>query len=94
MGSSGKKKTTMAKLTRERKLRERRIDKQAKKDARKHAAADDSGLSGDTLTEEDGQELAEPGTEPDTEPGAEPVAEPGAEPVAEQPIAVRAFTDA
>jgi hypothetical protein len=39
MGSSGKKKTTMAKLTRERRLRERRLDKQAKKDARKWAAA-------------------------------------------------------
>jgi hypothetical protein len=37
MASSGKKKTTMAKLTRESKLRERRLDKQAKKDARKRA---------------------------------------------------------
>jgi hypothetical protein len=35
MASSGKKKTTMAKLTRENKLRERRLDKKAKKDARK-----------------------------------------------------------
>ena len=33
------KKTTMAKLAREHKLRERRIDKQAKKDARKQAAS-------------------------------------------------------
>ncbi|HKG03703.1 MAG TPA: hypothetical protein VKB03_11000 [Conexibacter sp.] len=40
MASNGKKKTTMAKLTRETKLRERRLDKQAKKDARKRAAAD------------------------------------------------------
>jgi hypothetical protein len=39
MASAGKKKTTMAKLTRERRLRERRIDKQAKKEARKQAAA-------------------------------------------------------
>ena len=38
------KKTTMAKLNRESKLRERRIDKQAKKDARKQASADDSGM--------------------------------------------------
>jgi len=43
MGSSGKKKTTMAKMARENKLRERRLNKQAKKDARKQAAAD--GLS-------------------------------------------------
>jgi hypothetical protein len=35
------KKTTMAKLAREHKLRERRIDKQAKKDARKQAASND-----------------------------------------------------
>jgi hypothetical protein len=39
MASSGKKKTTMAKLTRESKLRERRLDKQAKKDARRNAPA-------------------------------------------------------
>jgi hypothetical protein len=39
MASSGKKKTTMAKLTRESRLRERRLDKQAKKDARKLAPA-------------------------------------------------------
>jgi hypothetical protein len=38
MSSSGKKKTTMAKLTRESKLRERRMDKQAKKNARKLAS--------------------------------------------------------
>ena len=35
MASGGKKKTTYAKLAREQKLRERRRDKQAKKDARK-----------------------------------------------------------
>lgn len=38
MASSGKKKTTFAKLARESKLRERRIEKQAKKDARKRAS--------------------------------------------------------
>jgi hypothetical protein len=37
MASSGKKKTTFAKLAREQKLRERRLDKRAKKDARKAA---------------------------------------------------------
>jgi hypothetical protein len=40
MASSGKRKTTMAKLNRERSLRERRLDKQAKKDARKQAATE------------------------------------------------------
>jgi hypothetical protein len=39
MGSNGKKKTTMAKLNRETAVRERRLRKQAKKDARKQAAA-------------------------------------------------------
>ncbi|HEY6781216.1 MAG TPA: hypothetical protein VI111_09685 [Thermoleophilaceae bacterium] len=39
MASSGKRKTTMAKLNRERGLLERRLEKQARKDARKRAAA-------------------------------------------------------
>lgn len=40
MGSNAKKKTTMAKLNREQKLRERRLDKQARKDARLREAAE------------------------------------------------------
>ena len=40
MASKGKKKTTMAKLTREAKLRDRRLEKQARKAARKLAAPD------------------------------------------------------
>jgi hypothetical protein len=47
MASSGKKKTTMAKLSRESRLRERRLDKQARKDARKRAAAGGADLPGD-----------------------------------------------
>jgi hypothetical protein len=43
MASSGKKKTTMAKLMRESRLRERRLEKQAKRDARKHAPTDGAG---------------------------------------------------
>ncbi|MDX6638448.1 MAG: hypothetical protein QOJ01_1959 [Solirubrobacterales bacterium] len=39
MASSGKRKTTMAKLNRERRLVERRQEKQSKKAARKQAAA-------------------------------------------------------
>jgi hypothetical protein len=38
--ASNQKKTTMAKRNRENALRERRLQKQAKKDARKQAAAD------------------------------------------------------
>jgi hypothetical protein len=37
MSSRGKKKTTMAKLTRESRLRERRVEKQARKEARRIA---------------------------------------------------------
>jgi hypothetical protein len=38
MSSRGKKKTTMAKLSRESKLRERRFEKEARKQARRYAA--------------------------------------------------------
>jgi hypothetical protein len=40
MGSNTKRKTTMAKLNRERRLLERRLEKQARKDARKRASAE------------------------------------------------------
>jgi polysaccharide deacetylase 2 family uncharacterized protein YibQ len=52
MASSGKKKTTMAKLNRESKLRERRLDKQARKDARKYAAAHPTEETVDILSPE------------------------------------------
>jgi hypothetical protein len=55
MATSGKKKTTMAKLTRESKLRERRLDKQAKKDARKQAPAHHPDGPGDTLNTTTGE---------------------------------------
>jgi hypothetical protein len=42
MASSGKRKTTMAKLTRESRLREKRAEKQARKTARKLAPAEES----------------------------------------------------
>jgi len=50
MASSNKRKTTMAKLNRERRLLERRLEKKAKKDARKRAAAHDPGGPSDILT--------------------------------------------
>jgi hypothetical protein len=58
MASSGKKKTTMAKLTRESRLRERRVEKKARKDARKYAAANPPSELAEGFTDE-GQELAE-----------------------------------
>jgi hypothetical protein len=53
MASTGKRKTTMAKLNRERRLRERRLEKKAKKDARKRASAQDPAHPGDMLTGDD-----------------------------------------
>ena len=58
MASSGKKKTTMAKLDRERRMRERRMDKQARNDARKYASAHPAEASDDT-PEADGSALAD-----------------------------------
>jgi hypothetical protein len=57
MASNGKKKTTMAKLNRESKLRERRQDKAARKDARKYAAANPTAEA-DTQTGEESTEDA------------------------------------
>jgi hypothetical protein len=71
MASSGKRKTTMAKLNRERKLRERRLDKQAKKDARKAASRHAPEESGDVLTGDDGQSTGTGTGQPDLEPVAE-----------------------
>jgi len=54
LASTGKRKTTMAKLNRERKLLERRHAKQAKKDARKRAAAEQDSSPSETLGANDG----------------------------------------
>jgi hypothetical protein len=43
MASSGKKKTTMAKMQRENKVRERRAQKQHRKEARKHESSSQPG---------------------------------------------------
>ncbi|MDP9224409.1 MAG: hypothetical protein M3P18_11265 [Actinomycetota bacterium] len=50
MASSSKKKTTKAKMNRETAVRERRLRKQAKKDARKQAEAGHPGGPSDTPT--------------------------------------------
>lgn len=68
MASRSKKKTTMAKLSRESRLRERRVEKAARKEARKQAAANDPAPTEDALTP-DADESADavPG-QPDVEP--------------------------
>lgn len=48
MASGAKRKTTMAKLNRERKVRERRLQKQVKKNARRQAALENPEGTGDT----------------------------------------------
>ena len=55
MGSRGKKKTTFAKLARESRLRERRLDKQAKKDARRRAAETQSAQPRDAAEPHGGE---------------------------------------
>ena len=52
MASSSKKKTTMAKLNREAKVRDKRLRKQDRKDARKQAAADNLEASVDPSPED------------------------------------------
>jgi len=66
MASSGKKKTTMAKRARENRLRERRLTKQAKKDARRRAPSDHLDPPGDALkaTTAEGAQLLDPGQAP------------------------------
>jgi hypothetical protein len=55
VASGGKRKTTMAKLNRERKLVERRQEKKARKDARKRAPAYDPDAPSDLVTETTGE---------------------------------------
>ncbi len=60
MASSGKTKTTMAKLNRERKLVERRAEKKARKDARKLAATLGPDLADTQEPDPTGDALPEP----------------------------------
>jgi hypothetical protein len=53
LASSNKRKTTIAKMNRERRLVERRLEKQARKDARKRASAGHSDPTGDMPTGND-----------------------------------------
>jgi len=76
MASSGKKKTTMAKLTRESKLRERRMDKQARKDARRQLIAQGLDPYAPPLGEEEGDDPAQPDAiEPSLEAVGQAIAE-------------------
>jgi hypothetical protein len=65
MSSRGKKKTTMAKLNREARLRERRSEKLARKEARRDAAANPS-QDDMPLTDGDERHLQLPDREPST----------------------------
>jgi hypothetical protein len=71
MSSRGKKKTTMAKLSRESRLRERRVEKAQKREARRHAQAVEAadGVSPSMESESpEGLEIPETTPESDSEP--------------------------
>ena len=75
MASSGKKKTTMAKLARESRLRERRLIKKAKKEARKLAPSGHlDALGGEPDAETTEAARTDPGQTP-LEPVVQPLAE-------------------
>jgi hypothetical protein len=61
MPSRGKK-TTMAKLSREARLRERRVEKKAKKDARKRQAADGPPQTDDAVAGRGAASPEQPGS--------------------------------
>jgi hypothetical protein len=63
MGASTKRKTTMAKLNRERRLAERRLEKQARKDARKRASSEQDPAPVSDTPAADDAESAPPGAE-------------------------------
>jgi hypothetical protein len=84
--ASSKQKTTMNKLNRERKLRERRLDKEARKVARMNAPAE-----AEVQLDEHGQPIiaepvAESVVESAVEPAVESVAEPGSGPGEASPV--------
>ena len=56
MASSSKKKTTMAKMNREASVRDKRLRKQAKKDARKLAALEPQPVESDEPADAEGAE--------------------------------------
>lgn len=58
MASRGKKKTTMAKLNREVKMAERRMEKQARKEARKLAPPEDTVLTHPVVDETLAEDMA------------------------------------
>jgi hypothetical protein len=74
MGSSGKNKTTWAKLARESRLRERRLNKQAKKDARKQASCDHLDVHESPVETRIAQSTPPDSTPAALEPGAQPPA--------------------
>jgi hypothetical protein len=73
--ASGGRKTTMAKLARETRLRERRLIKQAKKEARKQAPADHLDSPGGALNTTTTEAVQPPSGQAALEPVAQPPAE-------------------
>jgi hypothetical protein len=67
MASGAKRKTTMAKLNREHRLRERRAEKQAKRDARKLASAQGPDHAADAAIGEPDASIAREAAPVDTD---------------------------
>jgi hypothetical protein len=70
MASSGKKKTTMAKMAREHRMRERRLDKQARKTARKAGLLEHAEQPEDARVRGEAEPPAEDGPAPAPAPEA------------------------
>ncbi|MDQ6818202.1 MAG: hypothetical protein M3018_12470 [Actinomycetota bacterium] len=85
MASSGKRKTTMAKLTRESRLRERRVEKQARKEARKRAASEHPGGPGEVLMGDVDESVGPDAGEPTLESVGPDAGEPTLESVVQTP---------
>lgn len=75
MAGSGKKKTTMAKIMRESRLRERRAEKAAKKEARKNAPPESPDALGDPLNAATDESMGPDGLQSSPEPVVQPHAE-------------------
>jgi hypothetical protein len=71
MASSAKRKTTMAKRSRESKLRERRLNKQAKKEMRRQTPPDQRGLDAAATAEEAEPDAERTALDGDVRPPAE-----------------------
>ena len=83
MASSGKRKTTFAKLAREQRVRERRLEKKARKDARRRGMEPDRDrIAGGDLPAPDGDPTAPVDGDPTAPAASDPAAPAASDPAA------------